>query len=215
MVESINLFNSLNYHKEEYDSFSDEELITKIRIFDYYAENCLYKKYASVVKYIASSYFFIDGGFDDLFQEAMIGLIKAVKSYDVNSKVFFRKYAEICIRRQIISAIRKSKVYGLIKHDVCIFNCPDIENDLFIMDKINEMEKLNPENLYINKEEKNNCFENLSVLLSEFEKDVLNECYSGKSYKEISLAMDKNVKSIENALQRIKRKNVEIKKLRI
>ena len=109
MNGSLVLFNGLNYYREQYDDFSDEELITRIKNGDENAERCLCKRYTFVVKRITSSFFIIGGNIDDLFQESMIGLIKAVNSYNGKYGNRFRSYAEICIRRQIISAIRKSK----------------------------------------------------------------------------------------------------------
>jgi len=143
---------------------------------------------------------------DDLFQESMIGLIKAVSSYKAGFGNSFRNYAEVCIRRQIISAIRKSKVNDIINNNISVFNYYDVENVCVQMNKFGEMDKLNPENVYINKEEKNDYFEITSKFLSEFERIVLTEYGKGKSYEEISLTLHKDIKSIDNALQRIKKK---------
>lgn len=206
MIGSFVLFNSLNYNKEQYDVFSDEELIIKIKNGDEHAERCLYKRYMFVVKRITSSFFIIGGAMDDLVQEAMIGLIKAINSYKVEFGNSFRNYAEVCIRRQIISAIRKSKVNDIINNNISIFDCYDIENVCVQMDKFGEMDKLNPENVFINKEEKNDYFEKMFKFLSEFERGVLTEYGKGKSYEEISLTLHKDIKSIDNALQRIKKK---------
>lgn len=206
MIGSFVLFNSLNYNSEQYDDFSDEELIEKMKDGDEYAERCLYKRYIFVVKRITSSFFIIGGNMDDLFQESMIGLIKAVKSYKAGFGNRFRSYAEVCIRRQIISAIRKSKVNNIINNNISIFDCHDIENVSVQIDKFVEMDKLNPESVFINKEEKNDYLEITSKLLSEFERVVLTEYGKGKSYEEISLALNKDIKSIDNALQRVKKK---------
>lgn len=206
MNGSLVLFNGLNYYREQYDDFSDEELITRIKNGDENAERCLCKRYTFVVKRITSSFFIIGGSKDDLFQESMIGLVKAVKSYNAEFGNSFRNYAEVCIRRQIISAIRKSKVNDIINNNISIYSCSEIASDYIDADKISEMNKLNPENVFIKEEEKSNYFIMTSKFLSRFEMAVLTEYGKGKSYEEISLALNKNIKSIDNALQRIKRK---------
>jgi len=212
MISSVFLFNSLYYNREEYDDFSDEELIEKMKDGDDHAEKCLYKRYTFVVKRITSSFFIIGGSMDDLFQEAMIGLIKAVGNYNAELGSRFRTFAELCIRRQIISAIRKSKVYELINNNISLYDSYDMENDYLSTYKNAEMDKLNPEYVFINEQEENSCFEITAKYLSEFEKVVLTEYGKGKSYEEISLTLNKNIKSIDNALQRVKKKMYSHKK---
>ena len=198
--------NSYIYYKEEYDVFSDEELLEKMKDGDKLAEECLYKRYTYVVKRITSSFFLIGGGKEDLFQEAMIGLIKAVNSYDRSFGTKFRTYAEVCIKRQVITAIRKTDVRELIYKSVSLYECLDMENDYTTIDNYIDADMLNPENVYINEEEKNSCFELAVRSLSNFEKAVLMEYGQGKSYEEISTSLNKSIKSIDNALQRVKKK---------
>lgn len=204
MITSINIYNNLNYYKQEYDTFSDEELISKIKDGNENAERCLYKRYSFIIKRIASSFFIIGGSIDDLFQEAMIGLIKAVNRYDEGYGNSFRTYAEVCIRRQIITAIRKTKPYEILNRNTSYFSNDDIECAL--LEEYSDLDKLNPENVLICEEEKNQYYNEASKFLSKFERAVLTEYGKGKSYEEISLALHKNVKSIDNALQRVKKK---------
>ncbi|MGB4438823.1 MAG: sigma-70 family RNA polymerase sigma factor [Sedimentibacter sp.] len=212
MISSVFLINSLHYNKEEYDAFSDEELIEKMKDGDDHAEKCLYIRYTFVVKRITSSFFIIGSAMDDLFQEAMIGLIKAVGNYNAKLGSSFRTFAELCIRRQIVSAIRKSKVYKVINNNISLYDSYDLENDFLSTYEYAEMDKLNPEYVFINEQEENNYFEITSQYLSKFEKAVLTEYGKGKSYEEISLTLNKNIKSIDNALQRVKKKMYSHKK---
>ncbi|MDW5300458.1 MAG: sigma-70 family RNA polymerase sigma factor [Sedimentibacter sp.] len=206
MVSPFFIINSLCYNREKYDAFSDEELIEKIRNSDDNAEKCLYTRYAFVVKKIISSFFIVGGEMDDLFQEAMIGFIKAIRNYNAEFGCSFRTFVELCIRRQIFSAIRKSKAYDEISCDISFCNYCDLECNCSEIYKFGEMDKLNPEYVYINEQERNICSEITYENLSDFEKIVLNQYCKSKSYKEISLMLNKNIKSIDNALQRVKKK---------
>ena len=198
--------NNYFYNKEEYDVFSDEELVEKMKHGNEHAEECLYKRYTYVVKRIISSFFLIGGGKEDLFQEAMIGLIKAVNSYDRSLGTKFRTYAEVCIKRQVITAIRKTDAREIIYKSVSLYEFLEFENDCTTFDNYIDADMLNPENVYINEEEKNSCFELSAKILSNFEETVLMEYGQGKSYEEISTSLNKSIKSIDNALQRVKKK---------
>ncbi len=198
------IFDNYICNLDDYYDYSDEELVAKKNDGDKYAEECLYKRYTYVVKRITSSFFIIGGGKDDLFQEAMIGLIKAVNSYDRKFGSKFRTYAEVCVRRQVISAIRKTNTHMF--KNVSLYDCIETENDSPVFDYYFSSETLNPEIVYINEEEKNLYYELARKLLSKFEIEVLTEYEEGKSYEEISLVLNKSIKSIDNALQRVKRK---------
>lgn len=198
------LFDDYICNFDDYDNFSDEELVEKRNAGDKYAEECLYKRYTYVVKRITSSFFIIGSGKDDLFQEAMIGLMKAINSYDGKFGAKFRTYAEVCVRRQVISAIRKNSTH-MVK-SVSLYDCIETENDSKLFEYYFSSETLNPEIVYINEEEKNLYYEQAKKILSNFEIEVLSEYKEGKSYEEISLVLNKSIKSIDNALQRVKRK---------
>lgn len=206
MISSISIYNNLNYYKEEYDIFSDVELIHKIKDGNEQAERCLYKRYSFIIKRIASSFFIVGGSIDDLIQEAMIGLIKAVNGYDENYGNCFRTYAEVCIRRQIITAIRKTKPYETYNKSISFYDFANENEEVTLLDEYADLESFNPESLLIYEEERNNYYNRATELLTKFERTVLTEYGKGKSYEEISLELNKNVKSIDNALQRIRKK---------
>jgi len=206
MISSVSILTNLNYYKKEYDLFSDEELIYNIKNGNEHAERCLYKRYTFVIKKITSSFFLIGGSIDDLFQEAMIGLIKAVNGYDKDYGSSFRCYAEVCIRRQIITAIRKTQTYEMLNRNISSYDCFDEIEEFTLMQEYADLDSMNPESVLICKEEKNHYYNKASELLSDFEKKVLVEYGKGKSYEEISILLNKNIKSIDNALQRVKKK---------
>lgn len=213
MKSAISSYNNLNYYyKQEYDIFSDEELIREIREVkdgNDHAERCLYKRYIFIIKRIASSFFIIGGSIEDLIQEAMIGLINAVNGFDENYGSSFRCYAEVCIRRQIITAIRKTKPYEILSRNTTFYDFSNEFNeieDATLLDEYSDLDSMNPENVFICKEEKNYYYNKASEFLSAFEKAVLIEYGKGKTYEEISFVLNKNIKSIDNAMQRIKKK---------
>ena len=206
MISSISIYNNLNYYKEEYDIFSDEELIGKIKDGNEQAERCLYKRYSYIIKRITSSFFIIGGSLDDLFQEAMIGLIKAVNGFDENYGSSFRSYAEVCMRRQIITAIRKTNSLELYNKCISFYDFTNENEEITLLEEYADLKNMNPENLLIYKEERNYYYKKTSELLSIFERAVLAEYGKGKTYEEISLVLNKNIKSIDNALQRVKKK---------
>ena len=205
MISSISIFSNLDYIKR-YDELSDEELIREIKDGNDNAERCLYKRYTYVIKRITSSFFLVGGGIDDLFQEAMIGLMKAIDGYNEQLGNSFRGFAELCIRRHVITAIRKSKSYEVLSNIQSINDYSNSDYEIDIVSSYSDMEKFNPENLFICKEELKQYYSVMAEELSEFEKIVLTEYGKGKSYVEISAALNKSIKSVDNALQRAKKK---------
>ena len=205
MISSISIFSNLDY-KKRYDALSDEELIREIKDGNDNAERCLYKRYTYIIKRITSSFFLVGGGVDDLFQEAMIGLMKAIDGYNEDLGNGFRGFAEVCIRRQVITAIRKTKSYELLSNIQPISDYSNNDYEIDIADSYSDSERFNPENVIICKEEIKQYYSVVDEELSELEKLVLNEYGRGKSYEEISVALNKSVKSIDNALQRAKKK---------
>lgn len=193
---------------EKYKVCSDNELIEEIRKGEEQAEKIFYSRYTYIVRKIASSFFILGADKDDLFQEAMIGLFKAVKSYNREVNDNFKYFAELCIRRQIITAIRQSNSYkkNLLNNSVSIYEYTDSENNENLLDRLVSMDDLNPEIVMISKEEAEDYHVLTSKILSGFERNVLIEYSKGKTYEEISYTLKKDVKSIDNALQRIKKK---------
>jgi len=208
MNNSFDLFRNYALGNDEYKKFTDKELMCLIKADDVKAEKYLYVRYVFVVKKVVSTFFLIGGDKDDLFQEAMIGLIKAVDSFNFDENIYFRSFAELCIRRQIISAIRKSKGYGenLLNNCVSLYQFDNDEIETNIIEQLIDISCPDPENAILVKEQMNTYKEIQSKLLSKFERDVLYEFEKGKSYEEISIILDKDVKSIDNALHRIRSK---------
>lgn len=201
MSSSIILYGNLKY-EQEYDLYTDRELIRKFNTGNDQAEKCLLKRYFYLIRRIINSFYIMGCGKDDILQEAMIGLFKAMKSYDEKFKVKFKTYAEICIRRQVITALRKSMNYVTVTK-ISVFNCFDNEKDFF--EQLCD-DSFNPEDLLIYEEEKNNIIEFASLYLSKYEKSVLKEYCNGKTYKEIAQVLKTDLKSVDNALQRVKKK---------
>ncbi len=213
MISNISIYTSLNYYKQEYDAFSDEELVKEIKKGNDHAERCLYKRYSYIIKRISSSFFLMGGNMDDLLQESMIGIIKAVNRYDEKYGSCFKCYAEVCIRRQIITAIRKSNANYYL-NNVIYFSDIFIENqEITLQDEYADVSS-DPEYLLINEEERCQYHTITSKLLTDFESAVLTEYGKGKSYLDISRKLNKDVKAVDNALQRIKNKIKKQEELR-
>jgi len=208
MSNSFDFFRNYDLCSNEYKKFTDKELIDFIKFGDTYAEKHLYFRYLFVVKTVVSTFFVLGGDKDDLFQEAMIGFVNAVNSFNVSKNENFKNFAMLCIRRQIISAIRKSKGYekNLLNSSISLYEFVSDEFGDNLIEKIEDFSCPNPENVFIIKEQMNDFFEIQSKILSKFERDVLEEYKNGRTYEEISIALDKDVKSIDNALQRVKSK---------
>ena len=201
MSSSLFLYSNLEYG-HEYDLYTDRELIKKFNKGNDHAEKCMLKRYFYLIRRIINSSYIMGCGKDDLLQESMIGLVKAMKSYDDKFNVSFKSYAEICIRRQILTALRKSKNYESV-YKISLFDCFDDED--YFWGQLSDA-SFNPEDILIYEEEKNSFMEFTSLYLSEYEKSVLQEYSSGKTYREIAEVLKTDLKSVDNALQRVKKK---------
>lgn len=212
MVKSIALFKRCYCYGDvnEFGELTDIELIKKIREGDVDAEKYLFVKYSFLVRTMVSSFFIIGADKDDLFQDAMIGFISAVKHFNFNINNNFKAFAEICVRRQIISSIRKTKSYQLL-NSMTVYEIVNSEYEEDLIYKLAGNDDIIPENVLIHEEDMNNYRKITSEILSKFEKEVLNEYSLGKTYEEISLTLKKDSKSIDNAIQRIKKKICENK----
>jgi RNA polymerase sporulation-specific sigma factor len=158
---------------------------------------------------ISGARFLAGGDHDDLIQEGMIGLYKAVRDYKPEKMCSFRAFAELCITRQIITAIKTATRQKHIPLNSYIsLNKPlyDEESDRTLMDVIMEGRVSNPEEIIINREDLVAINDRIREVLSGLEQDVLSAYLDGKSYQEIAEELGRHVKSIDNALQRVKRK---------
>lgn len=193
-----------------FDQFDDSEVISFIRQGDSQALDYLIQKYRSFVRIKASTYFLIGADHDDLVQEGMIGLYKAIRDYQAKHGASFRAFAELCVTRQIITAIKTATrqkhipLNSYVSLDKPIF---DEESERTLLDVLTNVELVdNPEDLIINRESQGQVEGKLAKLLSRFECEVLYLYLEGRTYQEISIELNRHLKSIDNALQRVKRK---------
>ena len=194
---------------QHFDEFSDEELVEQVHLGNTNALDYLITKYLLFVKVKARSYFLIGADKEDIIQEGMIGLYKAIRDFKGDKLASFRAFAELCITRQIITAIKTATrqkhipLNSYVSLDKPIY---DEDSERTLMDVIKSPLSDNPEHLMINREEYSRLEGQMSEVLSELEQQVLVLYLEGRSYNEISSLLDRSTKSIDNALQRIKRK---------
>lgn len=187
----------------------DEEILTYIHSGCKRGMEYLIEKYKPLVRAKARSYFLVGADREDIVQEGMIGLFKAVRDYKDDKSTPFRVFAEMCITRQIITAVKtatRQKHIPLNSYVSLNRKVFDEESDKFLIEVIQEVSVANPEELFINKERFTDIENRLMELLSPFEKEVLSKYLAGITYQDIARQMSKPVKSIDNALQRLKRK---------
>ena len=192
-----------------YDLISDEELVEAVRENDSGALEYLINKYRNFVRAKARSYFLIGADREDIVQEGMIGLYKAIRDFKGDKLSSFKAFAELCITRQIITAIKTATrqkhipLNSYVSLDKPIY---DEESDRTLLDVICGTAVSDPEELIINQEEFVGLEDKMSEILSDLERKVLMLYLDGRSYQEIAVDLSRHVKSIDNALQRVKRK---------
>lgn len=190
-------------------TLDDDEILELIHHGDNQALDYLIHKYKNFVRAKARTYFLIGADKEDIIQEGMIGLYKAIRDYNEDKQTSFKAFAELCITRQIITAIKTATrqkhipLNSYVSLDKPIY---DEESDRTLLDVIAGSSEIDPQELLINQEKFGDMELKLSELLSEFEKGVLHLYLEGKTYQEISVELNRHVKSIDNALQRVKRK---------
>jgi len=194
---------------ELYEVLVDEEIVEDARQGDPRAQEYLIKKYKNFVRAKARSYFLIGADREDIIQEGMIGLFKAIRDFRCDKISSFRAFAELCITRQIITAIKTATRQKHIPLNSYVsLNKPiyDEESDRTLLDVLSGKKISDPEELLISREELSNIESKIGEILSDLEWQVLMYYLQGKSYQEIAEDLDRHVKSIDNALQRVKRK---------
>jgi RNA polymerase sporulation-specific sigma factor len=192
-----------------FDSYTDEDLALLAQRDDEPALEYLLGKYKNYVRSKARSYFLIGASHEDIVQEGMIGLFKAVRDYRPDKLSTFRAFAELCVTRQIITAIKTATRQKHIPLNSYIsLNKPvfDEESDRTLLDLITEVRVTNPEDLVIGREEFSKMEGQIGTMLSRLEQEVLLAYLDGHSYQQIAQDLSRHVKSIDNALQRVKRK---------
>lgn len=198
-----------NVMNTRFADMTDEQVVQLAQSHDSVAIEYLLSKYKNFVRSKARSYFLIGADHEDIVQEGMIGLFKAIRDYQAERLSSFRAFAELCITRQIITAIKTATRQKHVPLNSYVsLNKPiyDEESDRTLMDVIVEGRAQNPEELIIGRENLVSIRDSVDQVLSSLEQDVLNAYLDGKSYQEIADKLGRHVKSIDNALQRVKRK---------
>ena len=193
----------------DYDNMTDEAIVEIARTGDVDAQEYLINKYKNYVRAKARTYFLLGGDKEDLIQEGMIGMYKAIRDFRSDKLSSFRAFAELCITRQIITAIKTATRQKHIPLNSYVsLNKPiyDEDSDRTLLDVITGNKVTDPEELIISREEFTEIEEKMGDLLSSLEWKVLMYYLEGKSYQEIAEDLGRHVKSIDNALQRVKRK---------
>lgn len=203
----LGLYNELDM--TIYMNMEDEDIVEGARTGDLQALEYLITKYKNFVRVKARSYFLIGADKEDIIQEGMIGLYKAIRDYNRDKLTSFKAFAELCITRQIITAIKTATRQKHIPLNSYVsLNKPiyDEESDRTLLDVLSGAKVTDPEELIISSEELYSMESKIVELLSDLEWEVLMAYLDGKSYQEIAEELDRHVKSIDNALQRVKRK---------
>lgn len=193
----------------EFKDKLDEEIVIQAKEGSSRAQEYLISKYENFVKSKSKSYFLIGADKEDIYQEGMIGLYKAIRDFNPEKLTSFRAFAELCITRQIITAIKTATRQKHIPLNTYIsLNKPiyEEESDRTLIDVLSELKITDPEELIIGKEQIKHMEGEMDKVLSDLEKEVLQSYLDGKSYQEIASDLDRQAKSIDNALQRVKRK---------
>ena len=192
------------------DDQTDEQLIGLHREGDGRAMDALLARYRNFARSKARSYFLVGADKEDIVQEAMIGLYKAVRDFNADRETSFRAFADVCITRQIITAIKMATRQKHIPLNTYVsLSKPlatDEEPDRALMDVLQPHEVTDPAELVISSEELRSMKLAFAEILSDFEIEVLHLYVEGKSYQEIAALLSRQLKAVDNALQRIKRK---------
>ncbi len=186
---------------EKFDNVSDEELIMRFRAGETSIEDYLMEKYKGLVRQKARAMFLIGGDTDDLIQEGMIGLFKAVRDYQPGREAIFATFAGVCIDRQLYSAIQSSNRQKHIPLNSYVSLNQEEEGS-----PIWELSVENPESIVIDQENARDLQQKFMGFLSPMERKVLDLYLRGEGYVEIARILNKSPKSIDNALQRIRSK---------
>lgn len=192
----------------KYENTSDEKLIELVRLGDLKAQDYLLEKYRNIVNMKANKFFLIGAESDDMIQEGMIGLFKAIKSFDLEKNNSFKTFANLCIERQLITAIKTStrQKHIPLNSSFSLNTAAYDEGDDSVMEILDTKFVEDPLET-ITKREYFEFIENrIDENLSFFEKQVLNRYIQGESYVDIASKLNSPVKSIDNAIQRIRKK---------
>ncbi len=194
---------------KNYISLTDNDLLKLYKANDDKAEMIIIERYKNLVKIKSRTYFLVGGENEDLIQEGMIGLIKAMKDFDITKGASFNTFADLCISRQMITAIRSanSKKYQLLNQSYSLntFLLNEKDEEVEYIDLLESGDK-SPEEVLISYENTENIYNLIESELSKLEKEVIKEYLKGSSYQEIGSKLNKTEKAVDNALQRVRNK---------
>ena len=195
--------------KNNYNILTDEEMVKMAQEGSVTAEEYLIKKYKDLVKKKSSTYFIVGGDKEDVIQEGMIGIFKAIRGFDEEKEASFKTFAEICINRQIISAIRNSNLqkHQILNESISLSSDNDPEGEQKTLEeRLPSNKSDDPETLMLMKEIGQYLKEESHEIFSTLEQKVWDRMLQGKTYQEIAVELEKTPKAIDNAMQRIKKK---------
>ena len=205
----MNIYPRIEMFPDEYRVMMDEDVVEMAQDGNKRAVEYLITKYMSFVRLKTHSYFLIGGDREDITQEGMIGLYKAIRDFRPDKLSSFRAFAELCTKRQIITAIKTATrqkhtfLNSYVSLDKPIY---DENSNRTLLDVLTEGRVTDPEELAVSQEEFSDIKRELGDSLSDLERDVLTGYLDEKSYQEIADDIQRHVKSVDNALQRVKRK---------
>ena len=201
-------------NENQYTQMTDEKLIENIKQEDQIALNCLIERYNDLVNMKANKFFMIGAEKEDMIQEGMIGLYKAVKSFDTEKQNSFKTFANMCIERQLITAVKNSNRQKHIPLNSSVSLNAAAYEDNEDMDKIDVLDiktQNDPSDIIADREYFESMETKIKENLSEFELQVLYEYEKGKSYAAIAEKLKTKIKSVDTAIQRIRKKANKIK----
>lgn len=204
---------NLYFQKEEYNNLEDNEIITKIKKGDKKALNYLLDKYTDVVSMKAGKYFIVGAEKEDIIQEGLIGLFKAIKSFNPEKQSSFKTFANLCVERQLQTAIKSSTrqkhmpLNSYLSLNISAYDENEDTSLLEVFETENTAE--DPLDIVTKKEYYNFVEDRIEETLSDFEKQVLHRYTNGESYTQIAERLNAPVKSVDNAIQRIRKKTVK------
>lgn len=185
---------------KKYQELTDEQLIACIQAGEKVCMDILIERYKLQVRRQARALYLIGGDSDDLIQEGMLGLFKAIRDYQPGKETSFEHFAQLCISRQLYSAIQASNRQKHVPLNSYVELSPRLGEEA------GDPKEKSPEELLMDQESLEDLYEEICGVLSPFEQEILEACLNGQSYTEIAASLNKPVKSVDNAIQRIRRK---------
>ena len=211
-MSNINAFYTTD---NNYSVMNDEQLIELIKSGDKYAIDFLIEKYKDLVNMKVSKYFIIGAEKEDIIQEGMIGLFKAIQSFKSDKQNSFKTFANLCIERQLITAIKTSNrqkhmpLNSYLSFSASAYNNEDDDSDSSMIEFFDSHTTEDPLETLTKKEYYQTVENAIDKSLSDFEKQVLRRFIKGESYVNIAESLNTPVKSVDNAIQRIRKKAIK------